>query len=58
MDWKTLVNEASIALALVVTIAGVVIVSLWAAGDITGSELPTIGLVLAGALAGTKIPKP
>lgn len=59
MNWKDLVNEASILIALVVSIAmlgTIVIVS--GADSLAATGLRDLSILLAGALAGTKIPRP
>lgn len=57
MSWKDLINEGSIALALIVTIAGlVVIVVITGAGSVPATGLRDLAILLGGALAGTKIP--
>lgn len=58
MDWKTLVNEGSIALALLAAIAALVAVDIVAGADaIAATGLRDLALLLGGALAGTKIPR-
>jgi hypothetical protein len=59
MDWKQLINEASLALALIAVVVGaVVVVVVEGTANIATTSLPAAVLVLAGALAGTKIPRP
>jgi hypothetical protein len=58
MNWKDLINEGSIALALVVTIAALAVVVIVSGSDAIGATgLRDLAILLGGALAGTKIPK-
>jgi ABC-type methionine transport system permease subunit len=58
MNWKDLINEGSIALALVVTIAALAVVVIVSGADAIGATgLRDLAILLGGALAGTKIPK-
>ncbi len=58
MTWQDLINEGSIALALVVTIIGlVVVVAVAGADSVPATGLRDLAILLGGALAGTKIPK-
>jgi hypothetical protein len=58
MNWKDLINEGSIALALVVTIAALAVVVIVSGSDAIGATgLRDLAILLGGALAGTKVPK-
>jgi hypothetical protein len=58
MDWKDSINEGSIALALVVTIAALAVVVIVSGSDAIGATgLRDLAILLGGALAGTKVPK-
>lgn len=58
MNWKEAVNEGSIALALIVTIAALAVVVIVSGSDaIAATGLRDLAILLGGALAGTKIPK-
>lgn len=55
----TVLNEASIAVALVVAIVALAVVTIVSGADAVGpTRLPELAAALVGALAGTKIPKP
>lgn len=59
MDWKDLINEASLALALLASIAALsVIVIVSGADSVAATGLRDLAILLGGALAGTKVPKP
>jgi hypothetical protein len=58
MNWKDLINEGSIALALVVTIAALAVVVIVSGSDAIGATgLRDLAILLGGALAGTKLPR-
>jgi hypothetical protein len=58
MNWKDSINEGSIALALVVTIAALAVVVIVSGSDAIGATgLRDLAILLGGALAGTKVPK-
>lgn len=58
-DWKTLINDASIALALITAImAEVVVVIVEGTTNIAATSLPAAVIALAGGLLGSKLPKP
>jgi ABC-type methionine transport system permease subunit len=58
MNWKDLINEGSIALALVVTIAALAVVVIVSGADAIGATgLRDLAILLGGALAGTKLPR-
>jgi hypothetical protein len=58
MNWKDSINEGSIALALVVTIAALAVVAIVSGSDAIGATgLRDLAILLGGALAGTKVPK-
>lgn len=58
MNWKDLINEGSIALALVISIVSLVtIVIVSGADSVAATGLRDLALLLGGALAGTKVPK-
>ena len=59
MGAVTKLNEASIAVALVVTVVALAVVTIVSGPDAIGpTRLPELAAALVGALAGTKIPKP
>lgn len=56
MNW---VNEAAIVIALVVAIVALTVIVIVAGADsVAATGLRDLGILLGGALAGTKIPKP
>jgi hypothetical protein len=58
MNTKDLINEGSIAVALVITIIALAIVVIVSGSDAIGATgLRDLAILLGGALAGTKIPK-
>lgn len=58
MDWKDLINEAAIGIALLASIAALaVIVIVSGADSVAATGLRDLAILLGGALAGTKIPK-
>jgi hypothetical protein len=58
MNWKDSINEGSIAVALIVTIAALAVVVIVSGSDAIGATgLRDLAILLGGALAGTKIPK-
>lgn len=58
MDWKTLVNEGSLAIALLAAVGALVaIVIVSGPNAIAATGLRDLALLLGGALAGTKIPR-
>ena len=58
MNWKDLINEGSIALALIVTIAALAVIVIASGSDsVAATGLRDLAILLGGALAGTKIPK-
>lgn len=58
MNWTDLINEGSIAIALVVTIAALAVIVIVSGSDaIAATGLRDLAILLGGALAGTKIPK-
>lgn len=58
MNFKDLINEAAIGVALVCTVAALVIVVIASGSDsVPATGLRDLAILLGGALAGTKIPK-
>jgi len=58
MNWKDLVNEGTIGLALLISIIALVVVVIVSGPDAIGATgLRDLALLLGGALAGTKIPR-
>ena len=58
MNTQDLINEGSIAIALVVTIVALAVVVIVSGADaIAATGLRDLAILLGGALAGTKIPK-
>ena len=58
MDWKTLVNEGSLAIALLAAVSALVVIVIVSGPDaIAATGLRDLALLLGGALAGTKIPR-
>jgi hypothetical protein len=58
MNWKDSINEGSIAVALIVTIAALAVVVIVSGSDAIGATgLRDLAILLGGALAGTKVPK-
>lgn len=58
MKIADLVNEGSIAVALIIVVAALVVIVITSgAGAIAATGLRDLALLLGGALAGTKIPK-
>ena len=58
MNWKDLISEGAIAIALIVAIAGLVVVVVISGPDaVAATGLRDLAILLGGALAGTKIPK-
>jgi hypothetical protein len=58
VNTKDLINEGSIAIALVLTVAALVVVVIASGVDaVAATGLRDLALLLGGALAGTKIPK-
>ena len=59
LDWNTLINDGSIAIALLASIVGLaVIVIVSGADSVAATGLRDLAILLGGALAGTKVPKP
>ncbi len=59
MNWKDSINEGSIAATLLICIVAlVIIVIVSGAGSVAATGLRDLALLLGGALAGTKVPKP
>jgi len=59
MNWTDLINEGAIAIALVVSIVALVIIVVVSGADsVAATGLRDLAILLGGALAGTKIPKP
>lgn len=59
MNWKDLINEGSIALALLITVVGLVLIVIVSGADsVAATGLRDLALLLGGALAGTKVPRP
>jgi hypothetical protein len=59
MNWTDLVNEGSIAIALLATVIGLVIIVIVSGADsVAATGLRDLAILLGGALAGTKVPKP
>lgn len=59
MKLTDVINESAIVIALVATIAAlVVLVVVSGADSVAATGLRDVALALVGALAGTKIPKP
>jgi hypothetical protein len=57
MDTKTLINEGSIAVALVICIAALTIIVIVSGADsVAATGLRDLAILLGGALAGTKVP--
>jgi hypothetical protein len=58
MNTKDLINEGSIAVALIITIIALAIVVIVSGSDAIGATgLRDLAILLGGALAGTKIPR-
>ena len=58
MNWKDLINEAALGIALLASIAALsVIVIVSGADSVAATGLRDLAILLGGALAGTKIPK-
>ncbi len=59
MNWSDLINEGSIAIALLAAIIALVIIVIVAGADsVAATGIRDLALLLGGALAGTKVPKP
>ncbi len=58
MNWKDIINEGSIAIALVLAVAALAVVVIVSGPDaIAPTGLRDLVNLLGGALAGTKIPR-
>jgi hypothetical protein len=58
MNWKDLIDQGTIALALIAAIVGLIVIVIVSGGDaVAATGLRDLAILLGGALAGTKIPK-
>ncbi len=58
VNWKDLINEGSIAVALALTVVALVTIVIASGADaVAATGLRDLALLLGGALAGTKVPK-
>jgi hypothetical protein len=58
MNWKDAINEGSLAIAFLASVAGLIVVVIVSGTDaVAATGLRDLAILLGGALAGTKVPK-